>query len=264
MNFVLPPKSQVGILDPEIAGEGQKVILSDGDQVSWSPPPPRPVMPDWSGIKSLSKYFNRTGLQVWPAWLYHPTENARLVKNAEEAGQLGVCYREATIDERGRYGLKHVWDWQDDSKWRPQPHSIPKFDPANPGQGKTYIPSAPNPTIAQNALLEALIPTVTAAVVTALKANGPSAPSSIDPTQWDEFLKFQAWQKTSQAVEVVEKELAKPQEIKPEDDGPALSNALTPEQERTIWAAEYERKFGKAPDGRWNLDRIKTECEKAA
>src|SRR6185312_6341739 len=111
MVFVLPPKSQVGVIDPEIAGEGVKVIYSDGEQGMWTPPPPRPVMPDWSGIKSIARYFNRTGHAVWPAWLYHPTEEPRLLKNADEAAELGVCYREATMDEKGRYGRSHVWDW---------------------------------------------------------------------------------------------------------------------------------------------------------
>src|SRR6266436_1664891 len=141
MAFVLPPKSQVGVLDLEIAGEGQKVILSDGEQVAWTPPPPRPVVPDWSQIKSIQQYFNRTGYRVWPSWLYHPTEEARLVKDQDEAAELGVCYREATPDEHNRYGKKHVWDWTNESQWRPTPYHAPKFDPQKPAQGKVYIPT---------------------------------------------------------------------------------------------------------------------------
>ncbi len=250
--FVLPPREKVGYLDPEVAGEGTKVIMSDGDQVSWTPPPPQPVMPDWSQIKSIRRYFNRTGLQVWPAWLYHPVEEPRLVKNAKEAAELGVCYREATNDERARYGLKTVWDWKDDSQWRPQPHGVIKFNPMKPGQGKTVIFSPPNPAIAQNELLRDLVPLVTAAVVAAIKGNGAaSAPGSVDPAQWDAFLQFQAWQKTSQAVD----------EIGETTGNGALS--LGGEDERAAWEKQAERK-GIKVDRRWSLDRLKAEVEKAA
>lgn len=255
MAFELPPRSKVGYLDPEIAGEGQKVILGDGDTVNWTPPPAKPVMPDWSGIKSIARYFGRTGHQTWPAWLYHPTEEPRLVKTAHEAAELGVCYREASIDEKGRYGRSHVWDWKDDSQWRPQPHGVPKFDTAKVGPGKTYLASPPNPMVAQNALLEALIPAVAAAVAQSLKANGPTAPASVDPKQWDAFLQFQAWQKTKEAVEAIEAE--------PEPAKGAL-NALSADDERSLWAEEYQSKFGKAPDGRWSTERLKAEIEKAA
>lgn len=223
MNFVLPKKSEVGYLDPEIAGEGQKVILSDGDVVSWTPPPPRPVMPDWSQIKSIARYFGRSGHQVYPAWLYHPSDEPRLVKNAEDAGALGVCYREATADERGRYGLKAVWDWQDGCQWRPQPYAgTLKFDPLKPGQGKTFQPAQQNPALAQDRLLEALIPAVAAAVAQSLKgAGGPSAPAHIEPAQWEAFLQFQAFQKAAEAVDIVKSEVALP------DSGEAETGAAT-------------------------------------
>lgn len=207
MPFELPSKAKVGYLDPEIAGEGLKVILSDGDQVSWTPPPAKPVMPDWSTIKSIRHYFNRTGYQVFPAWLYHPTEEPRLVKNADEAAELGVCYREANNDERSRYGLKAVWDWQDDSKWRPQPYEGRiKFDPMKPGTGKTYMATQQSPGAAQHQLLEAIIPAVAAAVAKSLQANGPAAPASIAPGDWEEFLKFKAWQQATATVDAVTSE----------------------------------------------------------
>jgi len=251
MGFVLPPRSQVGYLDPEIAGEGSKIILSDGEQVNWSPPPPKPVMPDWSGIKSIQKYFNRSGYVVWPAWLYHPTQEPRLVKNAHEAAELGICYREASFDEKGRYGRDHVWDWKDDCEWRPQPFGKAVFDPKNPGHGKTYVPSAPNPIVAQNQLLEALIPTVTAAVVTALKGGaGPAAPAHIDPAQWEEFLAFQAFKKTTQAVDALD------------EKSPAL-NFGHGEDDRAMWEEAAKRK-GIKVDGRWSLERLRAEVEKAA
>lgn len=271
MTFVLPSKSQVGYLDPEIAGEGQKVILSDGEQVSWSPPPARPVMPDWSQIKSIQRYFGRTGHQVYPAWLYHSKEEPRLVKNAEEAATLGICYRDATQEERGRYGLNAVWDWADDSQWRPKPHDAIKFDASKPGPGKTVIHSQPNPAIAQHALLQELIPAVAAAVAQSLKATGPSAPAHIDSKDWDDFLQFKAWQKSSQAVELVSAASAVPEmtfdapEESALDDAENLApiNALSGEDEKALWIAEGERK-GVKIDKRWSLERLKAEIQKAA
>lgn len=259
MVFVLPKKSEVGVLDPEIAGEGERVIYSDGEQMSWTPPPARPVMPDWSQIKSIAKYFNRIGHQVWPAWLYHPGEEPRLVKNATEAAALGVCYREATADERGRYGVKAVWDYTEETEWRSQPYdNTIRFDPNRLGQGKTYVASAPNPAIAQNALLEALIPAVAAAVAQSLKATGPGAPANVDQAQWEAFLQFQAFQKAAEAVDIV----------KAENSGEAGDvvvgeNGLTADQERRLWQDEAEVR-GIKVDGRWSLAKLKAEVEKAA
>lgn len=256
MNFALPSRSEVGYLDPEISNEGEKVILSDGDIVSYSPPPPRPVMPDWSQIKSIRHLFNRVGHQVYPAWFYHPTEEPKLIKNSEESKSIGIFYRKATFEEAGRYGLKAVWDWDEGCKWRPQPYpGTMKFDPMKPGQGKTYIHSQPNPNIAQNQLLEALIPAVAAAVAKSLNADGPKAPSSIDPKQWEEFLAFKAWQETANVVEAIQSE---------EDGSNALNSlALTEDQEREIWEKEAKDK-GIRVDGRWSIDRLKSEVEKAA
>lgn len=267
MPFVLPSKREVGSLSPEIAGEGQKVIMSDGELITWNPPPPKPVMPDWSEIKSIRHYFNRTGFRVWPAWLYHPTDDARIVKNADEAAELGVCYREASIDEKGRYGLDHVWDWKDDSQWRPTPYpGTTKYNPNRIEQGKNYVPTAPNPVHAQHDLAALLIPQVAAAVAAALKSTGPAAPAKVDPAQWDAFLEFQAWQKTREAVDVLtEPEAAADtgQEEPAEPQQPNPLAALTPEQDRALWLEEAARK-GIKIDKRWSLERIKTEVQKAA
>lgn len=258
--FQLPPRSEVGYLPPEIAGEGQKVILSDGETVNWSPPPVNPVIPDMSQIKSIRHYFNRRGYTVWPAWLYHPTKEPRLVKSAEEAAELGVCYRQATIEERGRYGVTAVWDHTDDSQWRSQPYpGAIRFDPTKLGHGKTYVPTAPNPMVAQNELVRALIPEVAAAVAMALKsAGGPTAPASIDPATWDEFLAFQAWKKTSETVEAeLEKVHADAAE---EDAGP--TNKLSADGERSMWE-ETARDLGIKVDRRWSVARLKEEVDRA-
>lgn len=192
MGFELPPRTKIGHLDPEIASEGQKVILSDGEQVNWSPPPTKPCIPDWSEIKSIRRYFNRTGYQVYPAWLYHENGEERLVKNADEAAQLGVCFRKASDEERNRYGVQSLWDWQDDSKWRPQPWILRKFDPHKAEQGKNYVPATPDPMAAQLHLL--------AGLTDAIKNNQVQKPAEISDKDWQDFQQFLAFKKAQTAA----------------------------------------------------------------
>ncbi len=257
MVFIIPPRSEVGYLDSEIANEGQKVsALSDGQPEGWSPPPQLASVPDWSRIKSIARYFNRSGFKPYPAWLYHPTEPPRVVNDADEAAKLGVCYRRPTDDERQRYGDKDVWDWTAESKWRPTPHGKPKFDPQNPGLGKTYIANT-NPQVAQHALVEALIPQVAAAVAAAMQGTGgPAAPVGVKKDEWDEFLAFKAWQKTQETVTKVASE------ITAEDAGGGTNALADPEAELAFWKGEAIAKNVRI-DGRWSLERIKAEVEKA-
>lgn len=256
MTFVLPPKSQVGVLDPELANEGLKVHINDqGEQVTYDILPVKPVFPDMSKIKSLARYFAPRPHKAFPAWLYHPTEPARLLKNAQEAAELGVCFRDATIDERGRYGVTHVWDWTEESQWRQKPWGVEKFDPKNPGNGKNYVASAVDPVIAQNALVAAIIPAVAAAVAQSLQANGPGKPATIDPGQWDAFLKFQAWQKAQEAVSAI---TAADDDASADVIGAMSDAELRVELEKI--AAEKNIKVRKS----WTIDDIKTALDKAA
>jgi hypothetical protein len=141
--FQLPSRAEMrarGGLDLEIAGEGVKVNLSEGSPVAFKPPSAKPIVPDWSTFEPIRKYFFRTGYEVWPSWLYHPTEEPRLVNNADEAMDLGVLFREPTEDERVRYGVSvGVWDQEAGCQWRPQPYGKPKFDPHRPDTGKEVI-----------------------------------------------------------------------------------------------------------------------------
>jgi hypothetical protein len=254
----LPARNAAGFLDAEIANEGTKVILSDGEQISWTPPPVKAAVPDWSQIKSIARYFGRTGYQVYPAWLYHPTEEPRLVKDAEEASALGVMYRKSTPEENQAFGINARWDWEADSQWRPKPHAPPKFDPMNPGQGKEYVARAPSPIVAQNALLEAMIPQVAAAVAAALKSTGPAAPATIDPAQWEKFLQFQAWQKTAEAVEAIKSDDGGELEASEPVTGTNPLNALSPDEERRLYEDEGKR-LGVKVDGRWSMERLRKE-----
>jgi hypothetical protein len=208
------------------------------------------VIPDVSQVKSIRHYFNRRNLPIWPAWLYHPSKKPLLVRNAEEAAEIGVCYRDATVDERGKYGRSHVWDWKDDCLWRPNPYDVGKIDPSNPGTGKTLSQPPANPIVAQNAMIADLVPAVAAAVVQSLKSSSSVAPENIDKAQWEEFLKFQAWKKTSEATNALT------------SDNISSFTFARDNQERILLEQEATRK-GIRIDGRWSLDRLKAEVEKA-
>ena len=264
----LPKGSARTALSIEIAEEGAKVldgdriILSNGDVVAFTPPPAQLVIPDISSVKSLRHYFGQKGYQVYPAWLYHPTEKTVLVKNSKEAAEYGIVYRKTTPDERNRYGLKDVWDWEEGSGWRPNPWVEAKFDPKHPGSGKNVVYAAPDPRIAQHDLVAALIPAVAAAVAQSLKATGPGAPASVDPSQWEAFLAFQAWQEAQKAVTAaVDAETSEAAVEEPSQEA-LLQNALKPEQDRILWEEEA-RRLGVKVDGRWSDERLRTEVQKA-
>lgn len=261
----IPSRAKVGYLSAEVAGEGLGVVLTDGEEVGWSPPPAKPVFPDYSGIKSIRKYFNQTGHQAWPAVLYHPIDAPKTVRNQQEANALGVMFREATEEERSRYGISSTWDWIDGSPWgkawrsKPYPKDL-KFNPMNPGTGKTYVPPQRNDAVAQNSMIEALIPQVAAAVAAAMKPTGPGAPPSVDPGQWNEFIAFQAWKKSQEAVNDV---VGEPR-VAVETASEAAPSALTTgaDRERETWIAEAE-KVGAKIDKRWTLDKIMQAVEQA-
>lgn len=271
----LPKGAAMQALDAEIANEGErvlegdKIILSNGEMVAYTPPPPKLVIPDLSEVKSLRHYFGRTGHQVYPAWLYHRDGHSILAKNAADAAKVGVVYRKATRDEQNRYGLQHLWDWEAGSDWRPSPWEEPKFDPRHPGSGKDVVWKAPDPKIAQHALVAELIPAVAAAVAQSLKANGPAAPANVDPAQWQQFLEFQAWQKSQDVVQgaaaaiIADSALG---DARPADDvteADPLANALSPEQDRLLWEEEAKRLNVKI-DKRWSLETLRAKVEEAA
>lgn len=245
MNFVIPPKSEVGVFDPNSIGEGQSLraaVLSDGEAEQWTPPDVKTAFPDWSQVPKLKKYFGRKGGPVYPAWLFHPTKADKLVNNAEEAGNLGVVYRKASDEERFQFGHQSVWDWQrgsDDLKWRPFPQQRRKFDPHHMETGKIYQASATS----SQPNIESLVAAVTASVLTAMKTSTSTAPSHVNSKEWEEFLAFQAFKKTTETV-----------------------NALASEEEggeRSQLIAEAER-LGLKVDKRWSTERLKTEVQSKA
>ena len=262
----VPPRSQVGRLSTDL-DEGMKVTLSDGEQVSWNPPPANPVIPDLSKVKQLAKYFNRGGFQPYPAWFYHPTEEPTICKTPEEAAEIGVGYREATEEERQRFGLRALWDWNDDSPWRPKPWpGTTRFNPNKPGPGKNYIPATQSHAQTQRDLADDLIPRVAAAVASALHGSGgPSKPAALDDAEWQEFIAFQAWKKTKEAVADLAHE-ERPSGMAGAvgvEDHPDVLEAIALNDEHKAWSAEAER-LGVKVDKRWGLERLKTEVAKAS
>lgn len=253
---VVSKGAQKAYLDPEIAAEGTKVILSDGTEITYNPPPAKAVIPDISEIKSLRKYFNRTDYFFFPTWMYHPTQPPAIAKNAEEAWtNFGVRLLERTDLERRQYGGgKYRWEMTKDWSTQPYDETPEPITPLNVGHGKNLVTGAPDPLAAQNTLVANLIPTVTAAVVTALKASGQgAAPSHIDQKEWDEFLAFQAFKKTQAALDEQEGPLRGPRESNAHE---AAMDTLRPDIERTEWETKA-KEAGIKIDGRWSLDKLR-------
>ena len=103
----IPSMASVGYLAEDIAAEGQKIRMDDSDGAEiHGLPPAKIAYPDFSQIKFLRKYFNRTGYQVYPTWIYnHETDEKTIVKNADEALKYGVLWRQTTPDERAAFGV---------------------------------------------------------------------------------------------------------------------------------------------------------------
>jgi hypothetical protein len=249
--FSIPPKSEVGVLSPEIAGEGQQIMNSQGEIVNWNPPPQRLVMPDWSQIKKIQKYFNRKDHSDWPSYIYNKdTGETRIMKNAEEAAQFGIGIRKRNEDEAARFGAGNTWDWEKDSPWRPQP-SAKHVKPDPKSTGKILVETS-RPQVS----MEQTVAAVVAAVTERMKGQTPSAPSNVSNSDWDEFQRFIAFKKASELTGMEKPEKAV-------DGGEINANALSDGQEKNLWIEEATSR-GIKVDKRWSVDRIKAEVEKAA
>lgn len=261
-----PPRSQVGYLDPSIANEGMKIRMddSDGGEIIGDPAP-KIIFPDISKLKALRKYFNRTGYQVFPSWIYnHETGEERIVKNATEAAEFGIVFRETTMEERAAFGVRHRWDstTPNDARnagrqiWR----TIPPFrkrviSDQNTEGGKNFVARS----IATSYDQDAMIARTVASVLAAMKASGPSAPPSADPAQWQKFLEFQAFQEATKVV--TETALAASGDVEEEEEPLIIHDMHEADGDpRAKWMAEAER-LGIKVDGRWSLTRLIEECQ---
>lgn len=172
-------------LDPEIAGEGTKVILSNGNEVSIRPSPAKPVIPDWSEYKSIRHYFNRTDYQFFPCWLYHPVEAPVIAKSAQEAGEkYGVELLERTDAERAEYGGGR-YRWKFNGQWRTTPHGIIKAPIES--SGKNVEIKKADPTELLTKALQGF--------------KGNTASPDVDPALLEEFRAFQEWKARRSSIQ---------------------------------------------------------------
>ena len=265
--FYIPPKSEVGYLDPDIANEGMRAIdipdLESG--VNWQPPPQKLCIPDLSQVKRLAKYFGRTNFPIYPAWFYHPTDEPRLLRNAQDAETMGIRYRKATPDESMRYGLKNVWDWDAGCLWRPVPYDKPtRLDRRNLPAGKELVYERVDSTVQQHELVKALIPEVAAAVAKAMQGKGgPSTPASVNPKEWAEFQEFMAWKKSAEVVTALAEDADADNDDVPAMKLNAFAQPISEAEEKALWVKEAESR-GIEIDKRWSASRIKDAIEKAA
>lgn len=223
---VIPPKSKIGTLSAEIAGEGFKV--SGGPQESWTPPKRQDMTPDWSQFKSIQKYFNRSGFPPFPSWIYHPTEQPRIVKNADEAAEYGIIFREATDDERSMGQGAARYDFVGGTQWRVKPLKDPKFDHTNPGPAKNYESPKPDYLRSQTDLLRGMV---------AALQEGNKGSIRLE----DLVAALTASRAVPEPVEPI---------AEPEDD------------ERATWLKAAEER-GVKVDKRWSLERLRNEVAKA-
>lgn len=226
-------------LDPEIAGEGTKVIHSDGSTVTFNPPPVQAAIFDYSKVKSLQKYFNRTDFQFFPTWVYHPDGRSEIAKNAEEcATKYGIRLLKRTDEEKAKYGGgDYRWEFHENSEWRPVPFGPKKFDPDNPDTGKIFVPKAPDPKIAQHELI--------AQVVQAMQGG-----------QNDFLLKLLSAMQASGATQAMP---AEPKTAILEDQLPPLGSQKSAKEH---WQEVAEAE-GVKIDKRWSIDKIKSAIVKA-
>lgn len=248
----------VDYLDPEIANEGQAAVLPEGE---FQAPREKPHIPDYSWLKptdKLAKYFPAiSGIpykhQVWPVWLYHPTEKPRLIRDivlqdgegartlksaAEQAKELGVSWRKSTPQEISE-GFP-LFRWSYTGQWRAVPYV---GGPDIRGAGKTLPPPSQSEVIAgavatamaqvakhgNGQTMQAdMVGTIVAAVVAAMKTQEMAPQAASVPAQ---------------------------------SASEAPAGEISAEQEKAL-LIESARARDIPIDKRWSLDRLKDELSK--
>ena len=257
----------VEYLDPEIANEGVSA------EQAWMPAMDEARIPSYAGIKSIKKYFPQfTGRpyqhQAYPCWLYHPTEPPRHVKDvlsgedpprvlrkaSEIAKELGCVFRSTTMEERAQGFANHRWEYI--GEWRSTPFERDsKFDPGRPDTGKHVIRESGHNNGMPNA---DVIAAIVGAVMTQVKSDAPASVASTAHAGMDpEWLEFQAFKEWKAAVAATHGPSGG------DEPANALSATLSDADERKLWEDEAKAK-GVKTDGRWSLDRLKAEVEKAS
>ena len=251
----IPSKKEAGVLSSGFDEGSIKVVAKAREDTKWAPPENSITMPDYSKVEHLKKYFGKRDYEAYPAVIYNKDGTSKTVKDHEEAKENGVFYREATVEERGRYGRDAVWDWRDDSPWRPHPwgEHLDKFgklkvDLERAGDTKNVIVGRIDPVQQNHSLIKELLPQLAALLGGQLN----KAPSDFTEEELREFRRFQAIKKA-----------AEPQEVK--EAAPAwnaLAAAPEPVDEREMWIAEATR-LGVEVDRRWSLETLKRKIEES-
>lgn len=234
-------------LDPSIANEGvaadrgvTAVIPAWDDEEEYQPMIEPPHIPDYKGIEAIKKYFPQYSgrpyrTRPFPAWLYHKTQEAKLVNNPAEAAQLGATW----IKDEFRFECK--------GEWRSKPFSA-GAKPEGPGKTLTSKDKGSTENTAD------LIAAAVTATLAKLNQNG-AAPKvqqvlATDP-DFEEFQRFKAF-KAKTETPTVAAEYA---------DEDAEIDVVPDEKTLLIEAAAAK---GIKLDKRWGLDKIKSALEEAA
>ena len=222
-------------LDPSIANEGVHVdkwnpgawANTVGDDEEWQPDVEPPRITDYAAFKKhkhYGQYFKPYRYRPFPAWMYHATEEPRIVKSKEEVIALGPA-------------------------WSPVPNK-PRIDMTGksiPGKSQTerlgeiIAESLATKSTGAGAVDPTAIAAIVAAVMAALPQNQPAAAAvvasvPVDPPSDVEGLRAFA-EKASDG----------------DDEHPGHGSI---ERKALIELAEKE---GVKIDGRWSNDRIKKE-----
>lgn len=248
-------------LAPEIANEGYHAESF----AEWAPAVEEARVPDYSWLKGtkFAKYFPKLSgrpyqHQTFPCWLYHPKHEPRLIRDlmkqdgpddaptlvkkaVDIARELGCEYRASTQAEIAQGFPPNRWVIIGD--WRPTPYEKDKkFNPSKPDTGKHFV-STREPAQSNHDMIGGIV-----AAVMAQMQTQPAAPAQNNDPDWIEYQAFKKWKEAMAAGD---------------ESVPAPGvNALSDLDERQLWEEEAKAK-GIRVDGRWSLERLKAEVEKA-
>lgn len=234
-------------LDPEIANEGELAMLPGEGTPA---PMDAPHIPDYSWViakDKIAKYFRKFvpyHHKAYPTWVYHPTEEPRLledrytredpprlIKSAkDQAADLGVIFRKTTPEELAQGFPATRWEFKGD--WRTTPYKVANRSNA---YGKTMPPPSQTEVIAT-------------AVATAMRAAG-SANGSADII--------------GATVAAVMAALGKVQTPSTADPAHAMENlTVKTVSEEKAALTKVAEESGIKVDKRWSTDRLKAELDK--
>jgi hypothetical protein len=272
-------------LDPEIAGEGYKGTLSNGDpDLEWRPAEVEANLPRYDKIKALAHLFAKKPYRAFPAMLYHPSEDPVVVTSNEESLKYRVIFRETNAEEKAKYsGQRFTWDYLGATEWRSIPFARDLKPNVHNSSGKNIVHFDRTAEL-QNELIERVVLGATEAIAKAMNIAQPKPPGApagqpgIDPALWSRFQAFVAWEEAGKAAlspaatDVLDANAhllsdGEPDETEAAEAAPATSalagsTRVTAAEELAMWRTEADR-VGVKPDKRWGVERLKEEVDKA-